>query len=105
MTVAFYISGHGFGHASQQVEIINAFGLRHPDVGIFVRSAVSFEGYTDGRTKQVVDGYMSSCDMGHFDANGLLFVDGRADEPPSTTSVWPVMNDASSDARKSTAAA
>jgi hypothetical protein len=41
VTVAFYISGHGFGHASRQVEIINAFGVRHPDVGIFVRSAAA----------------------------------------------------------------
>jgi fatty-acyl-CoA synthase len=47
---------------------------------IFVRSAAWFEGYTDGRTKQIIDGYMSSGDMGHFDENGLLFVDGRDDD-------------------------
>jgi fatty-acyl-CoA synthase len=47
---------------------------------IFVRSAARFEGYTDGRSKQIVDGYMSSGDMGHFDENGLLFVDGRDDD-------------------------
>jgi fatty-acyl-CoA synthase len=47
---------------------------------IFVRSAARFEGYTDGRTKQAIDGYMSSGDMGHFDDNGLLFVDGRDDD-------------------------
>lgn len=41
MTVAFYISGHGFGHASRQVEIINAFGARHPEARIFVRSAAA----------------------------------------------------------------
>ena len=41
MTVAFYISGHGFGHASRQVEIINAFGARHPEVQVFVRSAAA----------------------------------------------------------------
>jgi hypothetical protein len=39
--VAFYISGHGFGHASRQIEIINAFARRRPDVGIFVRTAVA----------------------------------------------------------------
>ncbi len=39
--VAFYISGHGFGHASRQVEIINAFGARHPGVRLFVRSAAA----------------------------------------------------------------
>ena len=47
---------------------------------IFIRSGVRFEGYTDGRNKQIIDGYMSSGDMGHFDENGLLFVDGRDDD-------------------------
>jgi fatty-acyl-CoA synthase len=47
---------------------------------IFIRSGARFEGYTDGRTKQVIDGYMSSGDMGHFDENGFLFVDGRDDD-------------------------
>ncbi|KRE26872.1 acyl-CoA synthetase [Mycobacterium sp. Soil538] len=47
---------------------------------IFIRSGSPFEGYTDGRHKQIVDGYMSSGDMGHFDENGLLFVDGRDDD-------------------------
>jgi len=47
---------------------------------IFVRSGLPFEGYTDGRHKQIIDGYMCSGDMGHFDENGLLFVDGRDDD-------------------------
>lgn len=47
---------------------------------IFVRSGSPFKGYTDGRHKQIIDGYMSSGDVGHFDDNGLLFVDGRDDD-------------------------
>ncbi|MEU4344851.1 acyl-CoA synthetase [Nocardia sp. NPDC023852] len=47
---------------------------------IFIRSGAPFEGYTDGRNKQVIDGYMSSGDVGHFDEHGLLMVDGRDDE-------------------------
>ncbi len=47
---------------------------------IFIRNASPFEGYTDGRHKQVIDGYMSSGDTGHFDENGLLLVDGRDDD-------------------------
>ena len=43
---------------------------------IFVRNGAPFSGYTDGRHKQIIDGYMSSGDMGHFDDDGLLFVDG-----------------------------
>jgi len=41
VAVAFYISGHGFGHASRQVEIINTFGARHPGTPIVVRSAAA----------------------------------------------------------------
>ena len=47
---------------------------------IFVRNGAPFSGYTDGRNKQIIDGYMSSGDMGHFDEHGLLFVDGRDDD-------------------------
>ncbi|MFD4460266.1 acyl-CoA synthetase [Nocardia sp. NPDC058480] len=47
---------------------------------IFVRSGAPFEGYTDGRHKQIIDGFMSSGDMGHFTETGLLMVDGRDDD-------------------------
>ncbi len=47
---------------------------------IFVGNGSEFSGYTDGRTKQVIDGLMSSGDVGHFDADGRLFIDGRDDE-------------------------
>ena len=41
MTVLFFISGHGFGHASRQVEIINALARRAgPDLRVVIRSAV-----------------------------------------------------------------
>jgi L-arabinokinase len=40
-TVVFFISGHGFGHASRQVEIIHALAARRPDLRIIVRSAVN----------------------------------------------------------------
>lgn len=39
--IAFYISGHGFGHASRQVEIINAFAARRPDVPLLLRTSVA----------------------------------------------------------------
>jgi L-arabinokinase len=42
MTAVFFISGHGFGHASRQVEVINALGrLAGPDLRVIIRSAVS----------------------------------------------------------------
>ncbi|MXY25940.1 MAG: hypothetical protein F4Y45_15660 [Acidobacteria bacterium] len=36
--VAFYISGHGFGHASRQTEIIRALRRRRPDVQVAIRT-------------------------------------------------------------------
>jgi acyl-CoA synthetase (AMP-forming)/AMP-acid ligase II len=47
---------------------------------VFVGSGLSFGGYTDGRHKEIIDGLLSSGDLGHFDDDGLLFIDGRDDE-------------------------
>jgi fatty-acyl-CoA synthase len=47
---------------------------------VFVGSSVLFEGYTGGGSKEVIDGLMSSGDVGHFDDAGRLFIDGRDDE-------------------------
>jgi L-arabinokinase len=40
LVIAFYISGHGFGHASRQIEIMNALAARRPDLQILLRTAV-----------------------------------------------------------------
>ena len=47
---------------------------------IFVGSELAFEGYSGGGRKAVIDGLLSSGDVGHFDEAGRLFVDGRDDE-------------------------
>ena len=47
---------------------------------IFVGNELVFEGYTGGGGKEIVGGLMSTGDVGHFDAQGRLFVDGRDDE-------------------------
>ncbi len=47
---------------------------------IFVANENQFEGYTGGGNKEIIGGLMSSGDVGHFDENGLLFVDGRDDD-------------------------
>jgi fatty-acyl-CoA synthase len=47
---------------------------------LYVSSGLSFTGYTDGAGKNVVDGLLSSGDVGHFDEDGLWFVDGRDDD-------------------------
>ena len=40
-SIAFYISGHGFGHASRQVEIVNRLAARRPDLRILIRTAAA----------------------------------------------------------------
>jgi fatty-acyl-CoA synthase len=47
---------------------------------IFVGNSIQFEGYTGGGHKEQLKGLMSSGDVGHFDAEGRLFIDGRDDE-------------------------
>ncbi len=47
---------------------------------IFVGNLSQFEGYTGGGSKDEVGGLMSSGDVGHFDRDGRLFIDGRDDE-------------------------
>jgi fatty-acyl-CoA synthase len=47
---------------------------------IFVGNEMSFEGYTGGGGKEVVDGLLCSGDVGHIDSDGRLFIDGRDDE-------------------------
>src|SRR3954454_9520338 len=47
---------------------------------IFVGNEFQFEGYTGGGQKEMIGGLMSSGDVGHFDEEGRLFIDGRDDE-------------------------
>ncbi len=47
---------------------------------IFVGSGLKFTGYTGGGSKDEIDGLLSSGDVGHFDEDGLLFIDGRDDD-------------------------
>jgi len=47
---------------------------------IFVGNLSQFEGYTGGGSKDMVAGLMASGDVGHFDRDGRLYIDGRDDE-------------------------
>ncbi|MGZ8801163.1 MAG: long-chain-fatty-acid--CoA ligase FadD2, partial [Mycobacterium sp.] len=66
-----------------KVKILDDNGNEVPrgQVGrIFVGNFFPFEGYTGGGGKQIIDGLMSSGDVGYFDDNDMLFVSGRDDE-------------------------
>jgi fatty-acyl-CoA synthase len=66
-----------------KVKLFDENGSEVPqgEVGrIFVGNTFPFEGYTGGGGKQIIDGLMSSGDVGYFDERGLLYVSGRDDE-------------------------
>ena len=65
------------------VKLFDADGVPVPEGGtgrIFVGNELAFEGYTGGGNKDAIGGLLSSGDVGHFDAGGRLFVDGRDDD-------------------------
>jgi fatty-acyl-CoA synthase len=45
-----------------------------------VGNSLLFDGYTGGGSKDMIDGLMSTGDVGRFDEHGLLYVEGRDDE-------------------------
>ncbi|MGL6237124.1 MAG: AMP-binding protein [Segniliparus sp.] len=52
---------------------------------VFVKGGLATAAYTDDpvknpTAKEVVGGYISTGDMGHFDSGGRLYVDGRSDD-------------------------
>jgi acyl-CoA synthetase (AMP-forming)/AMP-acid ligase II len=65
------------------VKILDEAGSELPpgETGrIFVGNGLLFEGYTNGGSKEVVDGLMSSGDVGYYDEAGRLHVAGRDDD-------------------------
>jgi fatty-acyl-CoA synthase len=66
-----------------RIEILDDKGRELPQgqTGrIFVGTLQPFEGYTGGGGKEIIDGMLSSGDVGHFDPEGRLYIDGRDDE-------------------------
>jgi L-arabinokinase len=76
MRIAFYISGHGFGHASRDVELINTIAASRPGVRIFVRTAAPRWLFAAARADLTVD--TVDADSGLVQLDSLRF-----DEPAS----------------------
>ena len=69
--------------AGVKVRILDDEGRDVPvgDSGrIFIGSPLLFEGYTGGGGKELIDGLISTGDVGHLDAQGRLYIDGRDDD-------------------------
>jgi len=66
-----------------RVRIVDAEGRPVPAGGtgrILVGNQMVFGGYTAGGAAEVLDGLVATGDLGHLDADGRLFIDGRADD-------------------------
>jgi len=47
---------------------------------IYVGNEMLFDGYTGGGSKDMIDGLMATGDVGYFDQDGRMFVEGRDDD-------------------------
>jgi L-arabinokinase len=68
--IVWYISGHGFGHASREIEIINALRDRRPDVPIVVRTGAK-RWIFDLTLRAPVDFQQAECDTGVVQIDSL----------------------------------
>jgi hypothetical protein len=68
--IVWYISGHGFGHASREIEIINALRDRRPDVPVVVRTGAK-RWIFDLTLRAPVDFQETECDTGVVQVDSL----------------------------------
>ena len=68
--LVFYISGHGFGHASRDIEVVNALHRRDPGVHLIVRTAAS-RWLFDLTLEAPVEFHETECDTGVVQIDSL----------------------------------
>jgi len=68
--IAFYISGHGFGHASRDIEVLNALGRLSPDLPVAVRTSAP-KWLFDLTLTRPVDFTSRECDTGIVQIDSL----------------------------------
>jgi hypothetical protein len=71
VTLVFYISGHGFGHASREIEVINAIFARKPDARIIVRTSAA-RWLFDRTLRGPADVQPAICDTGAIQQGSLV---------------------------------
>lgn len=70
LTLIFYVSGHGFGHASRQIEILNALGDRLPGVHVVIRTSAA-RWLFDRTLRTAVTFLPGDCDTGVVQIDSL----------------------------------
>jgi Glycosyl transferase family 1 len=68
--IVWYISGHGFGHASREIEIIDALRDRRPDIPVIVRTGAK-RWLFDLTLRSAVDFQQTECDTGVVQIDSL----------------------------------
>lgn len=68
--IAFYISGHGFGHASRVIEVINAVAAIAPSTTIIIRTAAA-KWLFDVTLRTAAEYHQVVCDVGVLQADSL----------------------------------
>ena len=75
--VVFYISGHGFGHASRAIEVLHVLGEREPDLRVIVRTSAA-RSLFERTLRRPVDFHHIECDTGIVQIDDSLQLDARA---------------------------
>lgn len=70
MSVVFYISGHGFGHAARAIQVVNALGRRAPSQPLLIRTAVP-RWFVDGALEVPATILEGDTDTGVVQPDGL----------------------------------
>ncbi len=68
--IVWYISGHGFGHASREIEIINAIRGRRPDIPVVIRTGAK-RWIFDLTLRSAVEVQQVECDTGVVQIDSL----------------------------------
>lgn len=70
MSLVWYVSGHGFGHASRDIEVINAIRVIRPEQRIVVRTSAN-RWIFDLTLKSAVELQLAECDTGVVQIDSL----------------------------------
>jgi L-arabinokinase len=76
LSIVFYISGHGFGHAARSIEVINAILAARPETAVIVRTSAA-RWLFDLTVRGPVEFHAAECDTGVWQFDSLHLDEGR----------------------------
>ncbi len=75
--ILFYVSGHGFGHATRSAEVIRTLGENHPGIGVLVKTSAPQRLFAN--LPALIEGVtVSEIDSGVVEGDSSLNVDRQA---------------------------